>query len=112
MPGIARIKIEGYKSIRTMDLQLRPLNILIGANGVGKSNFVSVFRFLNEMINENLQLHVAKSGGVDTFLHFGQQTTEKLHFFVEFEQASYLTNVYECTLPKYRGCSSYDHPIF
>ncbi len=98
MRGIKRIQIEGYKSIRKMDLELRPLNILIGANGVGKTNFVNVFRFLNEMINENLQLHVAKSGGVDTFLHFGRQVTEKLHFFVEFEQASHLTNAYECTL--------------
>ena len=34
-----KIKIKGYKSIRELDLDLNPINILIGSNGVGKSNF-------------------------------------------------------------------------
>ncbi|MCP4360916.1 MAG: AAA family ATPase [Chloroflexi bacterium] len=99
MRTIERIIIEGFKSIRAMDLTLRPLNVLIGANGVGKSNFVNVFKFLHELTNENLQLHVAKSGGVDTFLHFGRQVTDELHFRVEFAQNERgLTNAYSCTL--------------
>ncbi|WP_297976247.1 AAA family ATPase, partial [uncultured Capnocytophaga sp.] len=36
---ISSIHIEGFKSIREMTLLLRPINILIGANGAGKSNF-------------------------------------------------------------------------
>lgn len=32
------IKIKGYKSIKDLDLTLRPINILIGSNGVGKTN--------------------------------------------------------------------------
>lgn len=99
MRSIERLRIEGYKSIRNMDLVLRPLNILIGANGVGKSNFVNAFKFLRELANENLQLYVAKSGGVDTYLHFGQQITEELHFQIEFKQnGAGLTNTYTCTL--------------
>jgi predicted ATPase len=99
MRAIEQIKIEGYKSIRSTDLLLRPLNVLIGANGVGKSNFVTIFRFLNELVSENLQLYVAKSGGADAFLHFGQQVTEEMHFHVEFAQNERgLTNAYACTL--------------
>jgi AAA15 family ATPase/GTPase len=36
------ITIKGFKSIAAIeDLRLRPINILIGANGSGKSNFHS-----------------------------------------------------------------------
>nr|WP_256376552.1 AAA family ATPase [Xenorhabdus sp. KK7.4] len=41
-----RIKITGYKSIAECDLQMGSLNVLIGANGAGKSNFISFFRLV------------------------------------------------------------------
>ena len=34
-----RIEIKGYKSIKELDLELAPLNILIGSNGSGKFFF-------------------------------------------------------------------------
>lgn len=99
MGALERIKIEGFKSIRELDIALRPLNILIGANGAGKSNFVGVFRFLRELINENLQVYVATAGGADTFLHFGQRITGRLRFEITFRQtAPGLLNAYGCTL--------------
>jgi len=99
MRAIERVAIKGYKSIRELDIVLRPLNVLIGANGVGKSNFVNAFKFLNELTSENLQIHVAKAGGVDTFLYFGQQVTDELSFHIEFVQNERgLTNAYSATL--------------
>ena len=42
------ITVKGFKSIKSIEeLELRPINILIGANGAGKSNFIGVFSFLN-----------------------------------------------------------------
>ncbi|MBI3759176.1 MAG: chromosome segregation protein SMC, partial [Deltaproteobacteria bacterium] len=36
---ISKLTIEGFKSIRKLeDFKLRTLNVLIGANGAGKSN--------------------------------------------------------------------------
>ena len=40
---LRKIHIEGYRSIKEASLELRALNVLIGANGSGKSNFVSFF---------------------------------------------------------------------
>jgi predicted ATPase len=37
---LRRIKIEGFKTIASVDVELRPINIVIGANGSGKSNFL------------------------------------------------------------------------
>jgi len=76
--ALDRIQVRGYKSIRELDLKLRPLNILIGANGAGKSNFVSLFKFVNQIVSEQLQLFVARSGGADTLLHFGRRTTNTI----------------------------------
>ena len=50
-----KIDINGYKSIRQLSLELKPINILIGANGSGKSNFLSFFDFLKQIYRRNLQ---------------------------------------------------------
>jgi recombinational DNA repair ATPase RecF len=58
MPStLERITINGFKSIRELKLQLEPLNILIGANGAGKSNFIGAFRLLNEILESRLQVY-------------------------------------------------------
>jgi len=44
-----RIQIKGYKSIKELDLALRAINIFIGVNGSGKSNFLSFFDFLKQI---------------------------------------------------------------
>lgn len=75
---ISRILIEGYKSIEKCDLQLDYLNILIGANGAGKTNLISFFRLIGRMLDEQLQLAVGDAGGPDAMLHFGRKKTEQL----------------------------------
>lgn len=61
--------IQGYKSIADCDLRLRPINVLVGANGAGKSNFVSALGLLGSIVNEDLQLAVARAGGGSALLH-------------------------------------------
>lgn len=90
MSQLDRITIKGYKSIRELnDFQLKPLNILIGANGAGKSNFVMLFDLLQNIISGNLQLTVGRSGGVDPFLYFGQKITEKIELELWFGSNGY-----------------------
>ena len=50
MATLKKIEIQGYRSIKKATLEIRKLNVLIGANGAGKSNFVSFFMMLNEMM--------------------------------------------------------------
>lgn len=54
------------------------LNVLVGANGAGKSNFVEFFRMLAAMFQENLQGFVSQSGGGDGQFYEGPQTTRKI----------------------------------
>ncbi len=84
-PTLKRISVSGFKSIKTMDLELRPLNVLIGANGAGKSNLVSFFKLLNEMMGGRLQQFVAASGRAQSLLHLGPKVTPQMAARLEFE---------------------------
>jgi predicted ATPase len=110
MRSLDRIKANGFKSIKEIDLELRKLNVLIGSNGVGKSNFIGLFKLLNNIVEGNLQVYVGSCGGAETLLHFGRKTTSQISLDLSF--ASY-TNGYKCTLSptaddtlifKYEGC--------
>lgn len=90
-----KIDISGYKSIKDLKLQLQPVNILIGANGSGKSNFLSFFDFLKQVYNRNLQEFVALKG-IDTFLHKGDKVTEEISTKLYFPN----TNAYSFTIKK------------
>jgi predicted ATPase len=75
---LARVEIAGFKSIRQTSLELRPINVLIGANGAGKSNLVSFFKMVGSMMTRNLQLFVAKSGYAPSLLRFGPKITPEI----------------------------------
>ncbi|SFX65973.1 AAA family ATPase [Marinospirillum alkaliphilum] len=74
-PHLHQIKIQGFKSIKKLDLKLNPINILIGANGAGKTNFISLFTFLRHLSEGRLQSYVAKNGYASSFFHFGSKKT-------------------------------------
>ncbi len=78
------IEINGYKSIKKAKIDLAPINILIGANGSGKSNFVSFFDFLNRLYNRKLNEYVALNGGENKILHKGKKNTDTISFKMEF----------------------------
>jgi predicted ATPase len=82
------IEIEGYKSIRKAKVELRPINILIGANGAGKSNFISFFEFLNNLYERKLREYVGLNGGVDRMLFRGRKWTSRIYSRISFEGAN------------------------
>ena len=89
MTALDRIQVKGFKSIRELELKLRPLNVLIGANGSGKSNLIQVFEMLNYIVNERLQKYVGQVGGADNLLYFGRKQTEKIEFGFYFLEGKY-----------------------
>lgn len=94
---LERVVLKGYKSFNRLDLSLEPVNVLIGANGSGKSNFISLFKLLYRMMEESLQVHVAQSGSADQFLHYGRKATDQIDVELWFKRDD-LANGYACTL--------------
>ncbi len=83
-----KIKISGYKSIQDLELDLRPINILIGANGSGKTNFLSFFEFLRNIYVQNLRRYAAERG-IDKLLHKGAKTTSEISSKLTFDKNEY-----------------------
>lgn len=91
--ALDRIEISGFKSIREMNLQLGPLNVLIGANGAGKSNLVAAFGLLNQVIEGRLQVAVARAGGAASWLHFGPKRTTAIEVKLHFGASGYAARI-------------------
>ena len=91
---LQHIELSGFRSIKQLSLDLAPLNILIGANGAGKSNFISFFKFMNKLLEKELQLHVrTQLNGADRALYFGRKVTDKLSIDLHFPPNSYRTTL-------------------
>jgi predicted ATPase len=96
---INKITLNGFKSIESLkDFKLEKLNVLIGANGAGKSNFVDFFRMLRSFADEGFQQYVLNSGGGDGFLYLGPKVTQTISSRIEFGP-----NAYEFTLKPTAG---------
>jgi predicted ATPase len=84
-----RISLSGFKSITKMELDLGDLNVLIGANGAGKSNFIGVFSLLGQLVERRLEFFIAQAGGPDAILTNGRQHTERLTIDLAFKMNGY-----------------------
>lgn len=87
---LTQLTIRGYRSIsfdHPVSLALGDVNILLGANGAGKSNIVSFFRMLEFMMSGSLQMYIAKSGTNQEFLHYGPKKTPTLSASIRFDSA-------------------------
>ena len=73
MRRLKSLSVSGYKSIKEDTIVLGALNVLIGGNGVGKSNWISVFKFLREIVEGNLQLSASISGARNLIYKGGKE---------------------------------------
>jgi predicted ATPase len=89
------ITIQGFKTIASVELDLKPINVVIGPNGSGKSNFIGVLAFLRAIREGRLREYVTAAGGAEKVLHFGSKTTKEMRLHLSFQGG---TNRYELTL--------------
>jgi len=88
--GVKSVEIQNFKSIKDSGrIELNNINVLIGANGSGKSNFIEFFNFLKNIACEKLSIYIKKRGtlekkGIDNILHFGRKETNYLSGKISF----------------------------
>ena len=122
---ITSIQLDGFRSIRHQpELTLNSgLNVLIGGNGAGKSNFISFFQMVRHMMDPNLGLqhYISESGGADALLFRGVEVTDQFHAKISFRNNTYELTLHaaddgrmffameEATFDGLRGLSRYQH---
>jgi predicted ATPase len=100
MLKLQNITIKGFKSIQTIiNFEPRPINVFIGQNGAGKSNFISFFKFLSNMLSGtgNLAEYTGIHGGASALLFDGPETTPQMMASIKLLTATGL-NEYEFRL--------------
>jgi predicted ATPase len=84
------IEVEGFTSIERATVGLGRINVLVGANGAGKSNFIRALELLGRIVDGDLGYFVGLNGGASALLnHHGQAIKLRLDGG---------TDVYEATL--------------
>lgn len=80
-----KLSLKGFKSIRDLqDFELKNLNVFIGSNGSGKSNFVEIFKMLKSMVDQNFANYIVTGGGADDFLFNGPKITKTIEAQFKF----------------------------
>jgi len=60
---IQHIHVENFKSFSELDIELSRFNVVIGSNAAGKSNFISIFKFLRDIAKHGIVNAIAMQGG-------------------------------------------------
>ncbi|MCV9382205.1 cobalt transporter ATP-binding subunit [Aeromonas rivipollensis] len=84
------LTIKGFKSIQELSaFKLNSLNVIVGANGAGKSNLIAFFKMLRALIDGNLNRFVRDSGGASDLLFGGRKMTSEMTFETRFGDRGY-----------------------
>jgi predicted ATPase len=79
------VRIQNFRSLVDVSVDLDPLTVLIGRSGTGKSNFVQALRFLRDSLNAR-SMHANTLGGHHRVLHVDHQK-EPLYYNLRFSLA-------------------------
>lgn len=104
--SINRLQVKNFKSFKDLDVELGNLNIIIGANASGKSNFINIFRFLRDISTSGLNNAIQLQGGVEYLYNIRIKNDEdvKLSFTFDNDSAEIINekqssfNIYKTTI--------------
>jgi predicted ATPase len=83
------VVVEGFTSIRSAELALNDVNVLVGANGAGKSNFIRALGMLGRIVDGDLGFYVGQSGGANALLNIDAAVSRRIHLEVESAVGGY-----------------------
>lgn len=82
--AIKKIRISNFKSFKDLELELGNLNVLIGANASGKSNFIQIFKFLRDIKAHGLDNAISMQGGIEYMRNIAVGASENLSLEVAY----------------------------
>ena len=85
---IEKVIISNYKSIRSLDLPLQKINVLIGSNGAGKSNLISFFELAKSIIEKRFGCYTLEKGGIDNLLYRTRRESECIKGLLDFDNTN------------------------
>ncbi len=84
--AIKRLRVSNFKSFKSLAIELRNFNLLIGANASGKSNFIQIFKFLRDITEFGLDNAISLQGGVEYFRNVNIDSTQDFSIEIVSDQ--------------------------
>jgi len=92
---ISKIHVKNFKTFKDEMIEFDNLNILIGANASGKSNTISLFRFINNIIDYGIENAISLAGGTEYLLNtfIGKEQPLYVSFTYEMADKKHITHI-------------------
>lgn len=84
-PFLRKLSIRNYKSIASCQVSLKPLTVLVGRNGSGKSNFLDAVHFVTDALLTSLDHALKSRGGIGDVRR--RSTGHPINFAIKLEIA-------------------------
>ena len=100
---LSKLTLSGYKSVSSefpQEIPIKDINIVIGANGSGKSNLVSFFKMINYMMTGALQTYIGINGFAENILYLGSKKTPVMKAMLEFQNQKKIKDIYTISFVK------------
>ena len=97
---IAKITVRNFKSFHHQEICFHNFSILIGGNASGKSNIISLFKFISNLMKFGLDEAISRIGGIDSFVNaaIGSKETTRLRYEIDFHDNEIITKKKEDSL--------------
>jgi predicted ATPase len=96
MGKFSRIAIKGFRRLNSFELELRPLCVLIGANGSGKTSLLDVFALLADSASGRLNSKISEFNGISALQTYGAR--EGIDFELAMDVPGWQPLVYHLSL--------------
>jgi predicted ATPase len=104
---IKQLNIEGFRSLRKVSWCLGDLNVVIGANGTGKSNLLRFLELIAVSSQGRLGKYIQSLGGMDPIVWDGVATSIIFHMETNPEGGELGPECYDLELVRLGSGSSY-----
>ncbi|MEA2064660.1 MAG: AAA family ATPase [Gemmatimonadota bacterium] len=110
---ISHIKLKNWRNFREVDVPLGRRVFLIGPNASGKSNFLDVFRFLQDIAKPGggLQKAVRDRGGISKIRCFAARKESQVEIEVHLKQVYDQEVIWKYAICLKQETSGYRHPF-
>jgi predicted ATPase len=74
---LRELRVSGFRSLRSVQLEIEPLTVILGPNGAGKTNLYSALQLLSSAAAGTLAQSLAQQGGLPSALWAGPRRKQE-----------------------------------